>query len=281
MAICSALTGAIAKTCDTNTGGVRKIWITDWSQLTLTLDVNGKVTNLTPSGPNQVITTNATVNTVVSGPIRRLSTVTVPGDQTSILTSGKWFYFTYNVMAMDGVTVTATFWSGQVLLSTYDTVNNVTVITPDFVFIPLVGQSADPAPPNTNQTVSTYAFFEFAFNRNVSSFEENAMVNLENQSTFFDQKVNLMLQRRETTKRDAIEKLVAGQKQLLTIVLDSNGLYWLLGSDSGLYATEITGGSGVTKSDKNGYAIVLTAEEAIQALEVNASALSLFLINAI
>ncbi len=276
MAICSALTGAIAKSCDTNTGGVRKIWLADWSQLSYTRNGSGQITSFNNNNNYFIAAGNATWNTTnVGGGTYVLTTVVFPGDATPLLQPGDKVSATYfdslgNNYSITFSIISATFAGGN------------TTITPDWTaygFQPIVSTTVPLIIQNQNVFIGN-PFFEFAFNRNTSSFEENAMINLENQSTYYDQKVNLMLQRRETSKREAIESLIAGQKQLLAIVLDSNGLYWLLGSDSGLYATEITGGSGVTKSDKNGYAIVLTAEEAIQALEVTANALSLFLINA-
>lgn len=167
MAICNALDGNIVKSCDNNTGGVRKMYIADYDNLTA---------------------------------------VTVAG-----------------------------------------TPEEVTAIT----------------------MASTTQFYEFEFNRNTSSFTEEVAVDLNAGSTYFNQTVNLMLNRRESTKRDAIEKLTAGQKKLIIIVLDSNGLYWLFGKDEGAYATAITGGSGIAKADKNGYEIVMTAEEPSQAFVVD------------
>jgi hypothetical protein len=81
--------------------------------------------------------------------------------------------------------------------------------------------------------------------------------------------VSLVLSRRETTKRDAIEKLVSGQKQLLIIILDSNGNYWLFGKDEGSYVTAIEGGSGTAKADANGYTITFTSMEKDQAWGVD------------
>ena len=278
MAICNALTTGLTKSCDTNVGGVNRIWVGDFTDLSYTLS-SGKINNLTPTDPNVVITTAATVNTVTSGFIRVLSTVTVPGNQTSILTSGKWFYFTYNVMAIDGVTVTATYWSGEVFASTYDTVNNVTVISPDYVgFTPIVGQSSDPAPPNTNQTVSTYVLFEIKTNKNVCNFQETVAIDMTAGTTFYNQILTLVLSRRETTKRTFIDKLIASQKQLILVILDSNNLYWIVGISEGSYVTAIDGGTGTAKADANGYTITFTAMEPIQAFEVDPSALTYFLL---
>ena len=89
-----------------------------------------------------------------------------------------------------------------------------------------------------------------------------------------EQVVTIVLSRRETTKRDFIEKLTAGQKQLVLIVLDSNGNYWYFGQVEGAYVTAITGGSGTAKADANGYTITLTAMEADQAYQVDPTIVS-------
>lgn len=150
----------------------------------------------------------------------------------------------------------------------------------DFENVSTITSSGSPAKISAITMSGATKFYEFEFNRNTSSFEEAVTVNLENGTTFFNQTVRLELARRESAKRDAIEKLVAGQKQLMIIVLDSNGLYWLFGQVEGAYATEITGGSGVAKTDKNGYSIAMTAEEPAQAFEVDSTVISGIVTNA-
>ena len=120
-------------------------------------------------------------------------------------------------------------------------------------------------------------FYEFQFNRNTSSYSENTVINLEAGSTYYEQTITLVLNRRDKTKAEAIKELTAGQKQLFVIVKDSNGLYWALGKDSGAYVTEITGGSGIAKGDANGYNIVFTAEEADNAPEVDSTIIAALL----
>jgi len=117
----------------------------------------------------------------------------------------------------------------------------------------------------------TASFYEFEFNRNTSSYTEDINIDLANGTTFFTQTVNLILSRREKTKREALEKLIAGQKELFIIVKDSNGLYWAFGKDQGAIVTSVTGGSGVNKADANNYTLVFTAEEAQSAPEVASS----------
>lgn len=278
MAICNALSAGLDKSCDSNSGGVNKVFIADFATLSPTIS-GGKITALSVSNPSTYVSTTATVNQTTSGFIRLITTVDVTGDQTSVFTTGRWFFFTYNVRAIDGVTITATSWSGLVLSSSYNAGTNTTTIVPDFAgFTPLSGQSADPAAPNTNQTVGIYAFFEFKTNKNVCSFAENVQADMANGTTFFAQTVNLVLSKRETIKRQALEKLIDGQKQLLMVVLDSNGIYWLFGQQEGVYVTAIEGGTGTAKADQNGYSITFTGNEPDQAYEIDYAALSPYLL---
>lgn len=121
---------------------------------------------------------------------------------------------------------------------------------------------------------ATTLFYEIQTNKNVCNFTESVAIDMTNGTTFFNQVVSIVLSRRETTKRDFIEKLVAGQKQLAIIVLDSNGLYWLFGKDEGSYVTAIEGGSGTAKADANGYTLTLTAMEPDQAFQVDPTIIS-------
>jgi hypothetical protein len=274
MAICNALTTGLSKSCDTNAGGVNKIYIADYVSVSPTIS-GGEITALSPD-LNQgiyVISTTATVNTTIAGPLRVIDNVTLLGNFTSILTPGKQFRFTYNTTTGGGG------WTGPVLSSTYNSGTNVTTITPDFAgFTPGVGPAASPAPNNTsNQSITTWLFFEIQTNKNVCNFTEAVQVDMNNGTTFFNQVVNLVLSRRENTKRQFIEKLVDGQKQLLIVVLDSNGKYWLFGLYEGSYITAIEGGSGTAKADQAGYSVTFTSMEPEQAYEITANAIAPYL----
>jgi len=168
MALCDLLTSGISKSCDNNTAGVSKIYISDFERITGTTETAGELTAITLSG-------------------------------------------------------------------------------------------------------GTGSFYEFEFNRNTSSYSEDLTIDLANGSSFYAQTVNLVLSRREKTKREAISQLTAGQKELFVIVLDSNGLYWAFGVGEGCIVTGIAGGSGVNKGDANNYQITMTAEEANSALEVDST----------
>jgi hypothetical protein len=141
---------------------------------------------------------------------------------------------------------------------------NVTAFTTGAATAPLVGDWISGI-----TLAGASQFYEIKTNKNVCNFTEDAAIDMTNGTTFFNQVVNIVLSRRETTKRDFIEKLTAGQKQLVLIVLDSNGNYWYFGQVEGAYVTAITGGSGTAKADANGYIITLTAMEADQAYQVD------------
>lgn len=177
MAICNALTAGLTKSCETNSGGVNKIYITDF----------------------------ANVTSVILG----ASTSPQVGD---------WI----DTITLDGTT----------------------------------------------------KFYEFQTNKNVCNFQETVAIDMVAGTTFFNQVFTLVLSRRETTKRTAIEKLVAGQKQLALIILDSNGNYWYSGLSEGSYVTAIDGGTGTAKADANGYTITFTAMEPAQAYGVDPTIIS-------
>lgn len=141
---------------------------------------------------------------------------------------------------------------------------NVSSFTTGAATSPLIGDWIDAI-----TMAGSSVFYEIKTNKNVCSFTEEAAIDLTNGTTFFNQTVNIVLSRRETTKRDFIEKLAAGQKQLALIILDSNGNYWYIGQVEGAYLTTVTGGTGTAKADRNGYEISLVAMEADQAYQID------------
>lgn len=124
-----------------------------------------------------------------------------------------------------------------------------------------------------NMATGTY-FQEFMFNRDTSTIEEDATINLENGTTFYTQTVSLVIPRREAAKRDKLLVLANGQPKLSVIVLDQNGLYWLCGLENGCYLTANKNGAGTKKTDANHYTLTITGEEPQLAPEVDASVIS-------
>jgi len=248
MAICNALSTGLSKSCDTNTGGVNKIFIGDYQHLERALVTisSNKVVDM-----RKTITSLALVDTI--GQV-----ITIPGDFTGQLISGDTII--YEVWTGAGPSLAATLSKGTINTIAFATGTTTITLT----------QTIPTALP-TEDAVLYLApvFYEVQTNKNVCNFQETVAIDMVAGTTFFNQVLTLVLSRRETTKRNFIEKLVAGQKQLALIILDSNGIYWLSGVSEGSYTTAIDGGTGTAKADANGYTITFTAMEPLQAWQVD------------
>ena len=120
----------------------------------------------------------------------------------------------------------------------------------------------------TNGTVTaigtsgdTAAFYEFNFNKNSAQYIETGNIDLTNGSTFYTVETTLNIARRDVDKRNAIQLLGAGQRNLVVIVKDANGLYWLQGLTNYANRTAVGEGSGLAKADGSKYSLTLTSEE--------------------
>jgi hypothetical protein len=248
MAICNALSAGLDKSCDTNAGGVNKIFIGDFEHLdraTITIS-GGEIVDM-----RKIITDEAQVDTVGQE-------ITISGNFTGQLISGDTIIYQY--WTGFGPTLTSNLAKGTI--NTISFATGVTTIT--------ITQTIPSAlPTELGYLYLAPVFYEFKTNKNVCNFTETAAVDMANGTTFFNQVVTLVLSKRETTKRNAIEKLAAGQKQLAIVVLDTNGNYWLFGLTEGAYLTATEGGSGTAKADANGYTLTFTAMEIIQAYEID------------
>jgi hypothetical protein len=118
--------------------------------------------------------------------------------------------------------------------------------------------------------VAPAVFVGYEFRRNTGSFTEEAAIDLVNGSTFYTQTINLMFHRREATKSQEIQIMAAGQRDLVAIVKDANGLFWYFDK---LQLTAVGEGSGQAKADGSKYAISLVAESEHLAWETSQAVL--------
>ena len=248
MAICNALSAGLDKSCSTNAGGVNKFWIGDFGHLEraeVTIS-GGEIVDM-----RKTITDEIQVDTVGQQ-------ITMPGGFVEQLIPGDTII--YQIWTGAGPTLTSSLAKG-----TIDTVSGDSSSTT----ITLVETIPSALPTELGFLYLSPVFFEVQTNKNVCNFTEGAAIDLNNGTTYFNQVLTLELTRRETTKRNFIEKLVAGQKALAIVILDSNSNYWLFGLNEGIYTSGIEGGSGTAKADKNGYTITFTAMEPVQAYEID------------
>jgi len=146
---------------------------------------------------------------------------------------------------------------------------NVLTVTPavgattDLGIITAIGMSG------AGTTGATATFFEFTPNKMSSNWVENIQSNMQNGTVGYEQVLTLIFAKNEAAKRNQIKLM--GQAELVAIVEDYNGRYWLLGEDNGL---ELSGGSstsGTALTDMNGWTINLTGMEHDPAREVDST----------
>ena len=98
-------------------------------------------------------------------------------------------------------------------------------------------------------------FKKYAFARNTGSMTSNYQISPENGTRFVTTDLVLVFNRMETAKR--VEMTALAQNDLVLVVKDANGKYWLLGKDEAVRATAGDGLTGTARADRNGYSITL------------------------
>lgn len=117
-------------------------------------------------------------------------------------------------------------------------------------------------------------FVPVYFKRNVSSYTEEAAIDLNEGSTLYKQTVTLALKRRDGAKSAAIKVMGQGQRFLALFMKDGNGLWWYFPETQ--LATD-TGGSGVVKADGSKYDLTFTGEAPAKAYQVEESVITTLL----
>lgn len=124
----------------------------------------------------------------------------------------------------------------------------------------VTGTTQDSNEQITGFTMSGSAtFVEYEFNRNSCEFLENELIDNTAGSAYYEQIVNLIIPKRDYTKRNQI-KLLA-QRKLIIIVKDANGLYSVGGLNDGFLLNELSSTSGVERAAGSNYSISFRAEE--------------------
>ena len=124
----------------------------------------------------------------------------------------------------------------------------------------------------------TPAFYEFEFNKNSAQYIETGNIDLTNGSTFYTVETTLNIARRDVDKRNSISLLGAGQRDLVVVVLDANGIYWLQGLTNYANLTAVGEGSGLAKADGSKYSLTLTSEEPDMMPEVDPTIIAALLV---
>lgn len=112
-------------------------------------------------------------------------------------------------------------------------------------------------------------FWKFEQELNAPTAKEDLQANRQSGTTYFTQEVMIQLQKMSAANRNHIKLLAV--HDLLIIVEDRNGKYWLYGENNGLRASGGGLAFGTNGGDFNGVTITFTGEENEPAQEVTAS----------
>lgn len=112
-------------------------------------------------------------------------------------------------------------------------------------------------------------FKRYAFPRNTGSLSSNYAIDQTTGVRYVASDLVLQFNRMETAKRVEISALA--QNDLVVIVKDANGKYWLLGKDDPVNATAGDGLTGTARTDRNGYSITLQDNSLEMPYEVDPS----------
>lgn len=98
-------------------------------------------------------------------------------------------------------------------------------------------------------------------------FNENIQTSRENGTVFYEQDATIVIMKGQKTVRN--EVVLLAQTRLMIIILDNNGVYWLVGATSGAMLEPSTFGTGTAKGDMNGYTLNFKAKENTAAYTVD------------
>jgi hypothetical protein len=122
-------------------------------------------------------------------------------------------------------------------------------------------------------------FWEVELIKETSFFTDNITGSTENGTLFSDQALTVIFNKGDVDTRNFV-KLMA-QNRLMVIVLDRNGIYWLLGESNGLDLVTGNFSSGTAMADRNGYELSFVGKEPNQAQSVTSGLMATLLVPAV
>lgn len=130
--------------------------------------------------------------------------------------------------------------------------------------------SVDVSTDGTVTDASIDALYAYVPYLDSASWNETVNVSPENGTIYYEQVANMVMGANEQALRNIVESL-GHAGNIIVIVLDNNGRYWLIGDYTGKKLTYMSGGnsnSGTAFGDRNGWEINITCKNNKPAVEV-------------
>jgi hypothetical protein len=112
-------------------------------------------------------------------------------------------------------------------------------------------------------------FYKYQLVRNTASFTENIAGSIENGTVVYNQELTVVINKMNVSMRNEI--LLLAQNNLMAVVEDQNGRYWLAGRYNGLDLLTGSSSTGTAQTDRNGYTLTFSGGEKELAPEVSSS----------
>lgn len=116
------------------------------------------------------------------------------------------------------------------------------------------------------------SLYKFEFPRNTAGFVETLAGVPENDEVSYQEAVSMVFNKRDAAKRNLM--LLLAKATTVIIVKDKNGLYTLVGKESGLDLSTGVNQTGVASGERNGYTFEFTGTEGSPAPFITYSAFS-------
>ena len=113
------------------------------------------------------------------------------------------------------------------------------------------------------EDIGATTVFKYELPSQTGSFTQNINASAENGTVFFEQVVNIKLNKLTTTDRNEIK--ILAQESLYIFVFDANNNLFLVGEENLANVTAGTIATGTGRGDMNGYDLTFTAYERIPA----------------
>lgn len=121
-------------------------------------------------------------------------------------------------------------------------------------------------------------FIEIVVPKGVASLASTLNSDPTSGNNFVANTLTIALNRMDTSKRMAVAAVAISE--VIAIVEDNNGKFWLVGYDEPLTANGGDSGTGTAKTDRNGYGLTLVSEETTYPMEVARELISSSIIDA-
>jgi len=102
-------------------------------------------------------------------------------------------------------------------------------------------------------------FYTFQVAKENATYTNNPITSVENGSLFWESTLTFTMKKMSASQKNSVK--VLAQSRLMIIVLDNNGVYWLMGETRGVDLTEGSIASGQAFGDLSGSTITFTGKE--------------------